>query len=466
MPKYVIFNTIHSDGIGDFSHFEDIMRALLANPKFRNVEFIPIIHFQDGGKESNYRRIGEKLKALNIPYYYGKYEDHVNFSNDKTLQKKLSEADQVISISLDNISDLYKPYLKKDIPFKGIGEHEALTDSNLPHTHSLGLRPGLQGIKIANITPIQPKAAWKIIAENDYEFSEQLLKTFESENMEAFIDNNLIIPAYFNKDNNFISFLHFVGANQSLPDNKNIIVYHSGSDLSYFLNNKKVLKELFIGSNIRQIDVVQSGNNTSTIEINKKGSRSIKIFSGIYLTDLSYDAIYQLAKIAGVSGDNTFERCISMNILPYYYSTNMRPKIVTIRALKEITQLPELGISSEARESFKIYFDTHELGVHTSMNSYLSGDANCAPTENDKFPFLDLPKMSEAWPKVTAYLRQHRNFYNNLERIVLENLPAEAQPASSTQKQHTPSNYEGQGLFKPLKPSPDEEIDLGKEKRY
>jgi hypothetical protein len=124
MPKYLIFNTVNNDGVGDFTHFEDIMKVLLSDPKYSDVEFIPIVCFNSHGKESNYIRIGEKMKALCIPFFYGKEEDHKVFIENITLQKRLSDADQCIVISFDQILRLYMPYFKEGILFKGISEHE------------------------------------------------------------------------------------------------------------------------------------------------------------------------------------------------------------------------------------------------------------------------------------------------------------------------------------------------------
>lgn len=448
MPTYVLFNTIHDDGTGDFTHFEEIMKALLANPRFSGVEFIPIVSFAPSGKDSNYLSIKDKMEALGIPFYYGKNEDHQGFIADATLQSRLAEAEQIISISMDNISPLYMPYFKKDILIKGIGEHEGLVDSALKNTHGLGLANGRQGIKINDCKLMEAHTALSIISENDHAFSEKLLKNTSSPDFNLFISKNSVIPAYFNQDMQFMSFLHFIGSNHSLSKEKDLIVYHSGTSLVDFLSKKQVMAELLKGSNIKRVEIIKrDGSLPEVIETNPLGSQNIKIFSGFYLSDASFNAIYQLANIAGVSGDNTFERCVSMNILPYYYSTNFKNKIPGLRALQYITQLSEVEISPEARQSFNIYFDFRELCVHTAIRQYLTGEANRPAAKLDKFPDLNVPKMIESWPKITAYLRQHKNFYNNLEHIVLENLPAKALPVPSTQNQH--AHYEDQSFFKP-----------------
>lgn len=144
MSKCVVFNTVNGDGVGDFSHFEDIMKALLGNPAFSSVEFIPIVCFLPSGKESNYIRIGEKLNLLGIPFFYGKPKDHEHFSQNVSLQEKLREANQAIIISFDAIFGQYSRYLRQGIPIKQIGEHDPV----ITGSHDLGLSSRCYGIKI------------------------------------------------------------------------------------------------------------------------------------------------------------------------------------------------------------------------------------------------------------------------------------------------------------------------------
>ncbi len=70
MPKIIIFNTINSDGIGDFTYFEDIMKKFLIDSKYDDVDFTPIVLFKDGGKDANFARIDKTIKTLDILYYY------------------------------------------------------------------------------------------------------------------------------------------------------------------------------------------------------------------------------------------------------------------------------------------------------------------------------------------------------------------------------------------------------------
>ena len=405
-----------SDGVGDFTHFEDIMKTLLADPKYSGVVFIPIVCFNSGGKESNYVRIGEQMRTLGIPFFYGKNEDHLRLSKDKILQRLLGEADQAIVISYDTgIFNQYKPYLKPGIPIKSIGEHErailAMTRDNIEGhiQYRLGLGPSSDGIKIRDTTPMTPNDAWSTIKRDDPSVATQLLTCTSSANFESFYNNYLITPAYFNRSMDFISYLFLLGISHSLS--QNIVVYLSGTTLDLTRISPEWITHCFNNTSIQQIEIYRPNNKLPTIiPGNPEGVRSIKILSGFYLANSSFDAIYWLSKIAGVSGDNTLERCISMNILPFYWSTNHDNKIQTLFALRRITQLPELSMSPEARASFNIFFDPDEFKSCDGMMWHADSDEpreqyNRYKKRNHYFD-LDLPKMIESWPIITDYLQR------------------------------------------------------------
>src|SRR3990167_6899426 len=120
-PIYLMYVNILSDGIGDYYHFEDLMRTLLTDPHYADVEFVAIIYFDYKGKNTNYTIIDAKLKALfgdNIPYYYGKTIDHIGFKHDQQLVLKLKSADQVVLISHESniFRSRYDQYISKDVP--------------------------------------------------------------------------------------------------------------------------------------------------------------------------------------------------------------------------------------------------------------------------------------------------------------------------------------------------------------
>ncbi|MBA3536851.1 MAG: hypothetical protein H0T84_09610 [Tatlockia sp.] len=447
MSTYIIFNTINFDGVGDYSHFEDIVNALRTNPKFCDVKLIAFVLFHERGKESNYLFIGKKLKALDIPFYYGNAEDHERFSLDEEVQKHLREADQVLVISYEDcLVSTYKPYIKNNIPFKYIGEHEILlADPNEIKENglnrSLGLSAGKQGIKICTVPQIESINSWEIIQAKDPEFAAKTLTSTNCKDFKQFTHQNVIIPAYFNLNWDFIEFLRIFAVNKSYPLNKDILIVHSGSNFIDFFDQEKspydnsillpekstYLQKLFKTGFIKQMEIVQpTSDEPFILNFNSDASLVVRIVTGYRITDPSFVAVYQLAKLAAVTGDNTFERCVSMNVLPFYLSTNLKRKLPTLYSLKKITQDPVLDISEEARQGYSMFFDPNS--IIQNHRDYVFYQHNRA-INITRFRSLNLPIMIKEWPKVCAYLRSNYNFYNKLEDIIFECIPSQAMPS-------------------------------------
>ena len=241
-----MYNGVCSDGIGDFSHFEDILKALLNNPQFSNVQFIAIVYFNAKGKKSNYDLIQHKLDELGIKTYFGTDPEHLAFITDTELQHHLSEADQVIMISSPSGFVIYEPYFKKNIPIKFIGEHETpdpfrgLDRKYLPRTitlRSMGLSREHYGLKTKDILAPTSEDAWEIIQHHSPEFATRLLDCTNSPDFQKFCTQNMILPAYFNKCRDFVNFLRLLCRNHSsLSNEKNIVIYYSGNNLSNFFS--------------------------------------------------------------------------------------------------------------------------------------------------------------------------------------------------------------------------------------
>ena len=472
MPNYVVFNTISNDGVGDFYHFEGIIKKLLADHHYKNVQFFAIVGFQTGGRLSkkDIKKIEQELKQLNVQFLYGSIKEHEAYSLNENVQKQLSTADQAIIISCDKISKFYQPFFNKNgMPIKYIMEHEYLTPSlrdNKPLLYrSLGLSKNHTGIKIEDIPLIQPDAAWEIMMRDNAVFCNQLLEKTASANFKALHAKNIFVPAYFSHSNGFTSFMDFIGSNDSVSGGKNIIMLVSGVGCKPDID---ILSSLLKTSPVKKIELMildqDSKIDSDSYEANPKGTKTIIIMSGFYLETPSYNAFFQLARegIAGVSGDNSFENCISMGVFPFYWSTNASDKLPTLRALQEITQRPELAISKEARESYQLYFEVDKMVAHVN-HSTLSPSAGYF-TKPSPYLNVNAQEMRKYWPAITTYLREgkqevtavptnprfaadpqdvvvetaakaeekHYNFYNfykNLPHILCESLPLEAQPA-------------------------------------
>ena len=262
--------------------------------------------------------------------------------------------------------------------------------------------------------------------EHDPLFSTQLLTNTKSPDFETLHAQHIFVPAYFNQRDDFNSFVHFLGTNHSVSQDKDIIMSVSGKGCRL---DTELLLPLLEASSIKQIEVfTPDGKSPRVVAANPDGTKTIKIMQGFYLTDPSYNALFQLARggIAGVSGDNSFERCVSMDVLPFYWSTNWRHKMPTLYALKDISQRPELPISNEARESYKIYFDPQKYYDEHASHTRDDSDYSDKP---DPYLNLNVQEMITNWPVITNYLRKEKNFYNQLDSIMLEGLPPEALPA-------------------------------------
>lgn len=418
MKKVLVFNSIFSDGVGDFTHFEDIMKVLLTNPQFKNVEFIPIVKFVDGGKEANYKRIHEKLKMLGIPFLYGKTHEHEEFSKNQDVQQLVGDADQALSISSDqnSVTAHYANFFKKNMPIKYVGEHEK--GGNIPHysdtltlERNLGLGKDCYGIKITEVPHLSRSEAWSIIENNDPVFASELLACTHTDNFQKFSEQNTLIPAYYNKYEGLHSLLHHLTVND-FEEKKDIAIYLSGMDVKarFFDDDmEETLESELSHGKFRSIEVIRAGNSDPvTINCNPNATRILRILPKHFVTDESYKALYQLADMVAVSGDNTFELAVSNKVFPLYTSTNHRNKADTILALHAITQLEELPISPKARAAYDEFYKVSNI---CPVYPYHVGKP------------VNFDEMIKAWPIIADYLQKNKNFYDKLNDIVLESMP-------------------------------------------
>lgn len=433
----ILFNCIDEDGIGDFSHFEDIVKALREIPRFHQQKFIAFVGFDPNGKKENYDRIKDRLSHLDIEFYYGTYDELDQQFADLSaiITPKLEQASQAIVISFNSRKSstftCCSVWMRNlDTPPKFLGEHEANSlryDGNYL-SRSLGLSEHCYGLKIKNVpSHLAPEDAWETIQHADSAFFEQLLTQTHSTDVHEFVDNNILFPAYFNRLEGLLRFLIFLDKCPSIDIN--ISIYCSGLNFEMFSDfeqditecNEHALRRMarsaldkwpfaflaFKETDIKGIEIISPSHELKYIELNPSGSKTIKLFSEYYISKPSYEALYHLAPVAGVSGDNTLEFCLSLGVLPYYHSTNFAIKAPTLHALREITQLPQLNISDEAREAFNHFFDSNARLYEKTF---------------------ELSKMLEAWPIVIDYLKQHMNFYNQLESIMLEGIVPHVKP--------------------------------------
>ena len=382
MKKCIVFNTI-ADGFGDFIHFEDIMQALMQNPKLKDTQFIAFIGMN---RPYQYSDCVARLDKLGIEYYIESNSAHQTRSQQEHTKEMFENVEQCFVVSYDAIYAYYKPLLPEKTLTKFILEHESLDgkESNVELKRHLGLRAGCKGIKIKAIEHMDSDEIWNTLIINDNDFATKLLEETNSDNFSMFCKNYFVIPIYFHQDKEFNCFLDFIIKNKHLLTEKNIFIYLSGK-ISQGENLIKIMRFLE--------------------KFNRLNERKIVIFSNQSISNESYDALYHLAEMTGVSGDNTFEKAVSYNVLPFYYPNHYGAKQATLSVLREISQT--LPIPTSVKRDFLKFFEyTYQ------------------PCEG--FEDLNFKDLIKYWPRVCDKLREDHNFYDQLDSIYSEGLPKES----------------------------------------
>lgn len=433
MLKAILVNQIMMDGLGDFTHLIDIYIALKNNPQLENFEFIVVV--DTILREPHGFR--EKLEKIGITkYFIGNRKD--NLHEIPELQQHFKEATQIIEISAHGFNlEKYLPYINKNkTVFKRISEHESIDPwpkegVDKITIFSMGLGKDTYGIKLKPVVKIEECDAYSIIEKNDSDFFESLLRYTNSKNVSELIENNIFIPAYFSKKYPLVVFLTLLILNDKIPNDKNIVMYVSGDtrgllkDLKYYFarcwNN--------MSSKVNKIQLMENGSKGPELigQFDNNLLKQITIMTGYWLTDASYQVIYQCASLlTAVSGDNTLEMSIAHKKLPYYWSTNFGLKKQTLVGLKKIVSdyLDSKNVDESLKEAFKIFFDydtLYEINEGTPINSII----------NSSYKNLDFTSMAEIWPEIAQHIIENYNFYNKLPNIFLEGLPSKAEMYSS-----------------------------------
>lgn len=440
MHTWVLTNEVLSDGVGDFYHFADVIKKLASDPRYKDIRLVGFVEFKEGGSDTNYKRIENQIQEIknqfsNIEIYFGTEKDHKKYSTDTNIQNMLGTADQAFTVSRGlSLPLLYSAYLKPDIPLKSIGEHEnaiCCWPSAMPNPKidcSLGLSKS-SGIKIENVPPIPAHEACDIIQTNEPKLSSELFRATNTSDFNACLEQNIIVPAYYSRLDDFIGLIHLLAMNESVSNGKNIIILASGRGCdtdSNEMHSEFSLAKLK-SSSVKDIEIIQSGDESEIIHINPEGLKSIKIMKGFYLNDQAYDALFQLTRnnIAGVSGDNSLERCFAYDILPFYWSTNADNKRPTLTMLQNITQLDELPISDKARQSFNVYFDPQKHFEHADL---YTKRRPTNPERPDPYQNVDFQEMLKYWPVVVDYVKKNHNFYEKFVNIMNEGLEVKSLP--------------------------------------
>ena len=305
MQSWILFCDVFHDGIGDYIHFEDITKAIMANNALNNIQLTAVIRVDPDSKDCNKELIQKKLSDLKINFYYNQE------LNEPSLLQTLATADKAIIIS--RVSDFdkdYNKFLKKKPPIIYIGEHETATNRyNIGRSFScrtLGLSDNFYGIKIPSIIKMNAEESWDTIHQSDINFASILDECTQCYSFNEFSQKVTLIPSYFNKPYDFLSFLSFLSTKLILSNEKKVVIYCSGVNMLDFFQDRidrqgdkfdaKKVNERFNQSDIRELEIVYARGESIIIPANSQGQQSITLLTGFYLTDSSYDAIYFLSK--------------------------------------------------------------------------------------------------------------------------------------------------------------------------
>jgi hypothetical protein len=451
MPKIILFSYIEPDGIGDCTHLIEIYNELVSNPTYKDLNVSVIV----SSDSIDIRKKFAKLPCLSKYFFYlGDGQDPEPDADEttpekirETLSQDLKDADQFITISSRHSTAFkgirrYANLINPQALFKHITEHEGddtVFDERFS-VYRMGLSSGCLGIKLRPTPKTEIADAVNTIKKNDPGFSDILVNSTESKDIEDFLDKNLLIPAYFNRKDDFVRFLLFLAMNEIMPQ-KDIAIYLSGGQLnrepvgdeiiysdsrffgkhwqSYISYN--IIKEIifswkiFENTDIKQIEIIERGKNKKiTREMNNQnGKRNVRIYCGFCISDNSYNALFQSAKMVGISGDNTVEKAINCGVLFYYYSTNFHFKS---RFLAEIASIVEqTDLDDQIKKDLLLFFNPREFDEFALPRT--GGGRDQAAME--KFRKLNLIRMIEAWPIINAHIVRKYNFFDNLPEVIL-----------------------------------------------
>src|SRR5579862_1968674 len=391
-PRVILLNHVNYDGTGDFSHLIDIYQEFKNNPIYQDYEFYPVIACDLG----QFKKVAGRLKELEVNKKIGKYYFYKDreFKVSDELKNELQQAEQVMLISHSQFYDLEdcQQYLPTQVVYKYIGEHE-VREVEVPEkfeNHSLGLSEGHQGIKLKrDVQHYSPQAALGIIKQENPEYVSALLQHTQTTDINTFTEDHPLIPAYFNQRQPFIRFLRVLGMQEGFF--KNPVVNFSGRELddTFIEQLKEELKDTKIGA----IEIIQKEKAPVILDNPnpEKGTQRIRIFCGYNLTNNSYNALYQQAAVAGVSGDNTFEMAISCGVFPFYHSTNYKMKKDSLDALCKIIETCN-EIPDNVKKDYISYFSLgYKLCLKDNLELTTRFLASLSPDENviSKFQQLD-----------------------------------------------------------------------------
>ena len=445
MHTIILENNIYLDGEGDYYHCLDLLKASKTNPNLIEFTFIPIINTNN---QTLRAKIFNDFKLLGITeFYIGDLNDFQKNSDlDQKLKPVYERADQVIEVS-NYFAPPQRRFLKPGTVVKRILEHEKLGDGSTDgfpkgwHYHNnhptynanLGLSRIAQGIKIADVDKVSSSHFFSTLQKHDQHFANKLLTTTVSKNFQHFLENNTFFHGYFTDFNyidGFSIFLALVCSNHALKHKSKDIAIHLSSSIKFplrtYAKSENSVEEEHDSNGIRFFKLLinyipdfdikhieffgKKGEFNDTNEsdhyiypINPAGTRIVRIYSE-FLSQQSFNELYDAVEMVGVSGDNTFEKSVAHKKLPFYHSTNWAMKIPTFAAIKTIIETVDFGFSEPLKNDLIIYFNYRALQSRAEYWKQLFQ--------------VDLDEIRNAWPVIATYLKNNKNFYHVYEDFI------------------------------------------------
>ncbi|STX41992.1 Uncharacterised protein [Legionella donaldsonii] len=263
-PTLILFNYIHYDGIGDFSHLLDIMEALMPLAATLGIKIVPLVICLTERKQTVIDKIAERCPGL-TPFIFtadtrnprelpALFEEFVG--NTMKLQNRLRRALSIFQIATATTKeqkDLLLQFCRPGIPVVNISEQCGLRtaaqfspissiderDRAIPNLKNINDRwMGLEkrtycyGVKIK--APHSMSQADAIQTLENTDFMRALLGHTDSqevpseETITEFLRNNQLIPAYLQSKISIIKFIFFCLEQPTLARQ---------GDITFYINN-------------------------------------------------------------------------------------------------------------------------------------------------------------------------------------------------------------------------------------
>lgn len=445
-PVAIFFTYILNDGNGDFYHLKGLYEYLEEQQITQRCTVVIVIGLAlDINCTLSTKIITPWLQAHNLQNFF--IGDHqaidLLFFEDTQLLKFLSKTSQIVTISTPiAVLEQVKKYHAKcpnGCLLTIIGEHEK------PNMPSLGLSKGKLGLKLKRIDRISPTQFTNELQHSGEPDDQLFLNALSQESsnlLDRFHENFILIPAYFNNNDQFNSFLFFLISKPFIE--KNIAIFLSGDAAKNLLIYHDVL---FSQYNIRQIEVIRPFSQKTTTVIETTNGVVIQIYCGFYLSDTAYLNLFRQALIAGVLGDNGFEMAVSCRTFPFYQSTNVQFKYLTGEALcRDI--MPMIPLSSQLIDAYTHYFQLSSLGYLRKIDYariWMDEREKCISSEELVTRFStcgDSRLLIGHWLSVADYLIEHYNFYPKFLSLFTQGLKSIQAPPSADDKEEV-SGKEG-----------------------